>query len=151
MSLEATLNEDLKAAMLAKDERTVSTLRLLKSSLLYAKVADGSREQDMNDDAVIAILSKEAKKRQESADLYIKGGNQAKADDELAEKAIIDKYLPAQLSEAEISALVDEIIGALPEKDPAKMGQVIGQVKQKTGARADGGVIARLVKERLAS
>jgi uncharacterized protein YqeY len=149
MSLEATLDQDLKAALLNHDERTVSTLRMLKSALLYAKVAAGSKDSALEDDAVIAILGKEAKKRQESADLFTQGGNQAKAEAELAEKAIIEKYLPAQLSEAEIVKLVDEAIAASPGADMAKMGQIIGQVRAKAGATADGGTIARLVKERL--
>lgn len=150
VSLEATITADLKAAMLARDAGTVSTLRMLKSVLLYAKVAAGSRDSEMGDDDVIQLLSKEAKKRQESADLYVKGGNQTKADEELAEKAIIEKYLPTPLSEAEIGQIIDGMLAGMPEADPSKMGQIIGQVKQRAGASADGAVIARLVKERLA-
>ena len=150
MSLEATLEQDLKAALLAKDARKVSTLRMVKSVLLYAKVAGKGRDQELGDDEVIALLSKEAKKRQESADLYAQGGNTAKAEDELAEKAIIEQYLPAQLSEDELVIMVDEAIASLGVTDASKMGQVIGTVKQKAGASADGAVIARLVKERLA-
>jgi uncharacterized protein YqeY len=150
MSLEATLDQDLKAALLSHDAPTVSTLRMLKSALLYAKVAAGSKGSELDDDTVISIFSKEAKKRQESADLFARGGNRAKADAELAEKATIEKYLPAQLSEDEVKTLVDEVVSALPDADPSKMGQIIGQVRAKAGAAADGGTIARLVKERLA-
>jgi uncharacterized protein YqeY len=149
MSLEATLETDLKAALLQRDERTVSTLRMLKSTLLYAKVAAGTKDKELEDDAVIGLLSKEAKKRQESADLFTRGGNAQKAEDELAEKAIIERYLPAQQSEDEIKALVDEVVSGMPDADPSKMGQVIGQVRGRAGATADGGTIARLVKERL--
>jgi uncharacterized protein YqeY len=151
MSLEATLNEDLKAAQIAKDERTVSTLRMVKSTLLNLKVSNGSRDSELSDEAIIGVLQKEAKKRQESADLFAQGGNQTKADDELAEKQIIEKYLPEQMSEADIAAIADEIIATLDEKNMSKMGQVIGQVKQKTGAVADGSAIARVVKERLSN
>jgi uncharacterized protein YqeY len=151
MSLEATLNEDLKAAQIAKDERTVSTLRMVKSTLLNLKVSNGSRDSELSDEAIIGVLQKEAKKRQESADLFAQGGNQTKADDELAEKQIIEKYLPEQMSEADIAAIADEIIATLDEKNMSKIGQVIGQVKQKTGAAADGSAIARVVKERLSN
>lgn len=150
-TLEDTLQADLKQAMLARDERRVGVLRMLKSSILYAKVADGSRDQAMDDDIVITLLAKEAKKRQESADLFRRGGNDTKADDELAEKAIIEHYLPEQLDEAAISQLVDAAIAALDATSPAQMGQVIGAVKARAGASADGGVIARLAKARLAA
>jgi hypothetical protein len=125
------------------------TLRGLKAVLLNIKVATGKRESGLSDDEVIAAFSKESKKRQESADLYIQGGNQAMADKELAEKAIIDAYLPAQLSEDEIKALIEDAVTATSAAGPQAMGQVIGQVKAKAGATADGAVIARLVKERL--
>jgi uncharacterized protein YqeY len=151
MSLETTINQDLKTAMLAKDEHTVSTLRLLKSTLLYAKVAAGTRDSEMSDDDVITILAKEAKKRQESADLYMQGGNSEKAAAELAEKVVIERYLPAQLSEDEVRAIVDEVVAELGVSEPSQMGQVIGRVKQKTGAAADGALVARLVKERISA
>jgi uncharacterized protein YqeY len=151
MSLEATLEQDLKAALIAKDERTVSTLRMVKSTLLNLKVSNGTRYSELTDEAIIGVLQKEAKKRQESADLFTQGGNETKAQDELAEKQIIEKYLPTQMSEEEIAIIAQEIIDSLDEKNMSKMGQVIGQVKQKTGAAADGSVIARIVKERLSS
>jgi uncharacterized protein YqeY len=151
MSLEAKLQADLKTAQLARDEQTVSVLRMLKSTLLYAKVAAGSRDEEMPDKQVEEILAKEAKKRQESADLFKQGGNDAKAADELQEKAIIERYLPTQLTEDQILELIDAAIAALGATTPAQMGQVIGAVKAKAGTTADGGIIARLAKERLAS
>lgn len=151
MTLEATIEHDLKTALLAKDERTVSVLRMLKSSFLYAKVAAGSREQGLSDDEALVIIGKEAKKRQESAELYRQGGNTDKAEAEVAEKAILEKYLPAQLSEAELIALVDKTMHELGATDMAQMGQVIGAVKKQAGASADGAMIARAVKERLSA
>jgi len=147
--LEQRLEQDLKAALLGGDSQRVSTLRLVKSVLLNAKVATGKRDTGLSDDEVIALLGKEAKKRQESADLYKQGGNQQKAEAELAEKAIIEAYLPEQASEADIAAVVDEAIQQTGASGPAGMGQVIGAVKQKLGASADGAVIARLAKEKL--
>ncbi len=105
--LEQKIEQDLKTALLASDAQRVSVLRGLKSVLLNVKVAEGKRDSGLDDDAVLAIFAKEAKKRQESADLYKQGGSQEKADAELAEKAIIEGYLPEQLGEAELGAMVD--------------------------------------------
>ena len=149
MSLEVQMDQDIKTALLGGDKVTAETLRGLKAALLSVKVEQGKRETGLSDDEVVAVLSKEAKKRQESADLFSQGGNQEKAAAELTEKALIEKYLPAQLSEEEIAKLVDETIAASGATDPQAMGKVIGAVKAKTGASADGSVIARIVKERL--
>jgi uncharacterized protein YqeY len=147
--LEQQLEQDIKAALLAGDSTKATTLRGLKAVLLNVKVAQGKRDSGLSDDEVIAVFAKQAKQRQESADLYVQGGNQEKADAELAEKAIIESYLPAQMDEAEIVKIIDEVIAATGASGPQAMGQVIGQVKAKTGAAADGGVIARLAKEKL--
>lgn len=147
--LSQQLNDDLKAAMLAKDTARVETLRGLKSVILYAEVAAGKRDTGLPDEEVLALFAKEAKKRQESADLYVQGGSQERADKELAEKAIIESYLPAQLSEDELGKLIDEAVASTGAQDAKDMGRVIGAVKAKAGASADGAMIARLVKERL--
>lgn len=147
--LEDKLEQDLKAAMLAGDSQKVSVLRGVKTVLLNVKIATGKRDSGLSDEEVLPQLAKQAKQRQESADLYVQGGNQAKADDELAEKAIIESYLPAQLGEDELKDMIDKVIGETGAAGPAAIGQVIGQVKAKTGAAADGAMIARLVKEKL--
>lgn len=147
--LEQKIEQDIKTALLAGDAQRVSVLRGLKSTLLNLKVATGKRDSGLSDDEVLAVLGKEAKKRQESADLYKQGGDETRQQAELAEKAIIEEYLPEQLSEEELAALVDEVIKTTGAEGPKAMGQVIGQVKQKAGASADGAVIARLVKEKL--
>ena len=149
--LEDRLNQDLKAALLGGDKTLATTIRGLKSSLLYAKIATSARDRAMTDDEVVAVLQKEAKKRQESADLYKQGGSNEKAAAELAEKAVIERYLPAQLSEDDIAKLVDEAIAELGAQGLSAMGPVIGKVKQQTGGSADGSVIARIVKERLSA
>ena len=148
--LEQKLEQDLKTAMLAGDSERVMTLRNMKSALLNVKVASGKRETGLSDDEVLPILSKEAKKRQESADFYVQGGSQDRADKELSEKAIIEEYLPKQLSAEEITAIVEEVIAALGASGPSAMGQVMGQVKAKTGSTADGSLVAKIVKEKLA-
>ena len=148
--LEQQIEQDLKTALLGGDAARVSTLRMVKSTLLNLKVANGTRDVGLKDEEVLGVLGKEAKKRQESADMYTQAGDQTRANAELAEKAIIDAYLPAQASEAEITQAVDEAIAATGASGPAGMGPVIGQVKAKFGAGADGGVIARIAKEKLA-
>lgn len=148
--MEQKIADDLKAAMLAKDAVRTSVLRSIKSAFTYAKVAPGAAEDgSLTDDTVLSILAKEAKKRQESADSFIKAGQPDRAADELAEKSMIEAYLPARLSEEELHAIIEDAVSQLDEVSPKAMGQVIGAVKAKAGPSADGALIARLVKERL--
>jgi len=149
MSLKNLIEQDIKTAMLAGDKTLVMTLRGLKSAILYVEVADGKREEGLSDDVVISVLQKEAKKRQESADLYKQGGNLEKQSAELTEKTVIQKYLPTQLSEQELSLIIYEIIASTSATGMQAMGQVISAVKARAGATADGSVVARIVKERL--
>jgi uncharacterized protein YqeY len=149
--LEEKLEQDIKSALLGGDAPRVSTLRQVKSVLLNVKVATGKRATGLSDEEVLPILAKEAKKRQESADLYLQGGNQERATAELAEKTIIEAYLPARLSEDEIIKLVEKVIAETGASDPQSMGPVIGQVKKLAGPNADGATIARLVKEKLST
>jgi len=149
MSVKQQIDQDLKTAMLAGDKTLTTTLRGLKSAILNVEIEQGKRDSGLSDDESISVLSKEAKKRQESVDLYKQGGNQEKADAELQEKTVIEKYLPEQISEEEIVKLIDQVISDTGANSMQQMGQVIGQVKQKVGASADGGTIARLVKEKL--
>ena len=147
--LKQRIEQDLKKALLAGDKFRVTVLRGLKSVILYAELEKGVRDSGLSDEAIIALLAKEAKKRQESADLYVQGGSQERADSELAEKVIITEYLPKQLSDEELSQVIDQVINELGLSGSQAMGQVIGQVKQKTAGQADGSHIARLVKQRL--
>ncbi len=147
--LKTRIDQDLKTALLAGDKVLATTLRGLKSVILYVEVAKGLREEGLGDDEIIVLFSKEAKKRQESADLFKRGGNDEKAAAELVEKRVIEAYLPSQLSDEELSSIVDKIIGDLGVSGSSAMGQVIGAVKQKTVGQADGSRIAQIVKERL--
>ncbi len=147
--LEQQIEQDLKAALLGGDKLKVDTLRGLKSALLYVKVEKGKRDSGLDNDEEIAVLTRESKKRQESADLYLKGNSEEKANKELAEKDIIDRYLPAQISEDEVRKLVDNTVNKLGITDISGMGKVISSVKQQTAGVADGSIIAKLVKERL--
>ncbi len=149
MNLKEQIDQDIKAAMLAGEKTTATTLRGLKSAILYAEVAKGNREVGLSEPEIIDVLSKEAKKRQESADLYQKGNDAERAEAELTEKQLIERYLPKQLSDEELIQIVDEVIQSIGASGPQAMGQVIGAVKAKTQATADGSRIAALAKERL--
>lgn len=146
--LEERLEQDIKQALLARDSFKVSTLRTIKAALLNVKVASGKRDSGLSDDEVINIFSKEAKKRQESADLYKQGGDEEKANKELQEKALIETYLPTPISESELKAYIDEL-AAKTDGSQKNMGLIIGQVKAKYGAAADGSLVAKLTKESL--
>lgn len=150
MNFKDRITADLKTALLSGDKKRAEVLRGLKSAVLYEEVAKGIRDSGLPEDDILRILSKEAKKRQESADLYVQGGNQEKADAELSEKKIIEEYLPTQLSEDDIKSLVDAVVAEQgPDAKVTKetMGATIAAVKQKSQGAADGAVIARLVKE----
>ncbi len=149
--IKQTIEQDLKSAMLAGDKPLVLTLRGLKSVILYAEVAAAKRTEGLTDQAVIGLLQKESKQRQEAADLYAQGGNQEQKDSELREKAIIDAYLPAAMDERQVSQLIDQAADELGAISPQTMGQIIGRVKALSGGSADGALIARLVKARLSA
>jgi uncharacterized protein len=149
MTIKQRIDQDLKSALLNGDKSTTTVLRGLKSAILNAEIAAGERDSGLADDKVIELLKKEVKARNESAELYVKGGSQRRADQELSEKVIIEKYLPAQMDDATLQALVDEAIATTGASGPSALGQVIGMVKQKAGGAADGARIAQLVKERL--
>lgn len=149
--LKQTLDQDIKAAMLSGDKRTANALRNLKSAILSAEIATGKRDEGLPDQEVISLLQKEQKKRVEAAELYDKGGNTEQAEEERFEEALIQKYLPKQLSEDEINELIDQVITELgTEFNQQAMGRVIAGVKDKSGGAADGATVARLVKARLA-
>ncbi len=147
--IKQQIEQDLKTALLAGEKDRVMTLRGLKSAILYAEVAEGAREQGISEEATIMLLAKEAKKRQESADLYRQGGDETRAEAELAEKKIIETYLPAQLSEDELKQVVEAAVVSTGATSIQQMGQVIAAVKKETQGAADGARIAQLVKERL--
>lgn len=149
MAIKQQIDEDIKKAMLAGDKVLATTLRGLKSAILYAEVEKGVKDTGLGEEDTIKVLAKEAKKRQESADLYEKGGDEVRHSAELLEKQATEKYLPQQMSEAEIVAVIDGMEAKLGEITKQNMGQIIGAAKQQAGPSADGALIARLVKERL--
>lgn len=148
--LKQRINQDLKTAMLAGDKVLVTMLRGLKSAILYVEVAKGVRDSGGLSDAEIQeILSKESKKRQESADLYALGKDEARTTAELSEKAIIDAYLPKQMSTEDLQKVVDEVLSTENITEKKDMGRAITLIKAKTAGTADGSLIAQLVKAKL--
>lgn len=145
--LKDTLNRDIKTALLAGEKPKAEVLKSLKSAILYEEVAQKVREQGLPDDKILVVFAREAKKHGESAEMYEKAGEQERAKTERAEKAIIEAYLPQQLSDEELAEVVQEIITDLG--NDAHMGQVIGAVKAKVGTSADGSRIATAVKAKL--
>jgi uncharacterized protein YqeY len=143
------LQRDIKTALLAREKETVETLKGIKTALQYEAVAQKLKIEDLNDDQIQKVMAREAKKRQDTAELYKSAGELERADKELREKAVIAKYLPVQLDEAAVATIVEEEISKLDSASVKQMGQIIGAVRAKTGGQADGSLIARLVKERL--
>ena len=149
MSLKLALDQDLKQALLGGDKLKTGTLRILKSTILNEEIARGKRDQGLSDEEVLACLKKEAKKRQEAAELYEKAGSSDRAEKELAEKKIIEAYLPAAMPESEVEALVEQTISKHGAVTQQTMGVIIGEVKKASNGAADGAVIAKLVKTKL--
>lgn len=144
MSLEANITNDLKEAMKNKDQAALRSIRAIKAAILLFKT-DGSGNE-LNEDSEIKILQKLVKQRQDSLDIYVKQGREDLAITEREEIAIIQQYLPAQLSEEELRTAISEIIketGATSGKD---MGKVIGLANQRLAGKAEGKAIAATVK-----
>lgn len=149
--LSDQIQTDLKQAMLDKDDIKVSTLRLLLSELTYAKIQKGINNSDekLFDEDIIAVIQKEVKKRKEAASGFRLGQREEQAQKEEAEARVLESYLPAQISDEELTKIVQDTINELGAKSIQDMGRVIGVVKTKVGQAADGGRISSVVKEKL--
>jgi len=150
-TIKERLQADLTAAMKARDEITTSTIRMLRSAITNAEVA-GAAAVELSDEQAIAVLQSEAKKRAESAEVYEQNDRPESAAKERAELAVIERYLPAAMSDAELEAIVDVEIAAAAAKGAEggkAMGLVIKAVRELAGASADGGRIAALFKSKL--
>lgn len=146
MSLQAQITGDLTTAMKARDQLRTSTLRLLVAALTNARIAKG---QELSDEEVLAVCDKQAKQRRESIESFVHGKREDLAEKERLELAILAGYLPAQLSDAEIGALVDAVIAASGASSAADMGKVMGVLAGKVRGKADLGRVSQMVKERL--
>ena len=149
--LRDDINKDLKEAMKAKNERTVSTLRMVNSTLKNADIeARGTGKPALGDAEVLAVLQKMIKQRQESVELYRKGGRDDLVAQEEGEIAIISAYLPKQMSEAEMKAVIDAAVAETGASGMKDMGRVIGVLRGKYAGQMDMAQASALVKTRLA-
>lgn len=148
MSLKEQISEDMKAAMRAKDSARLGTIRLLQAAMKQKEVDE---RIELDDTAIIGIVDKLIKQRKDSIAAFEKAGRQDLADAEAAEIKVIEVYLPARLSVAEIEAEVKAIVTALGASGPGDMGKVMGAVKQQLAGKADMGAVSAAVKAALAS
>lgn len=143
MGLKETLENDLKEALRSKDERRKTTLRLALAAIHNAEIAKGKA---LEEGELLAVLSKEAKQRRESAALFADGGREDLVDQENKELEILTEYLPEQLSEAEIEARVREVIDEVGATSAAQMGDVMRVLMPQMKGKADGQLVSTMVK-----
>jgi uncharacterized protein YqeY len=140
------INADIITAMKAKNEAALSALRMLKSAIKYKEV---DLKREIKDEEVIDVLSKQAKQRRESIEGFEKGGRAESAASEKAELSLIEAYLPAGLSDAELAQLIEEAIKSTGAAGPKDMGKVMGALTPKIKGKADMGKVSGLVKAKL--
>jgi uncharacterized protein YqeY len=147
-SLKARLQSDLTASMKARDELTTATLRMALTAIGNEEVA-GKVARELSDEEVLKVLAREAKKRREAADAFTTGGRADRAERELAEGAVLETYLPAQLSDDELAELVRQAVAESGAAGPQAMGAVMKAVGPKVAGRAEGGRVAAAVRAAL--
>ena len=150
MGIKEKLRSDLTDAIRSRDELTSGTIRMVLSAITNEEVA-GKSARELSDAEVITVLSREAKKRREAAEAFDLGDRPEKATLERAEGEVIAKYLPTQLSEAELKSLIAEAIAETGASGPAGMGLVMKVLSPKIAGKADGGSVSAAVKAALAN
>lgn len=148
MSLFDTVSNDIKSAMMAKDRVKLEALRGVKKEFIEAKTAKGSNGE-LSDDVALKILAKMVKQRRESAAIYVEQNRPELAESELAEAAVIEAYMPKQLSDEELTAELQAILAEVGAAGPQDMGKVMGVASKRLAGRADGRAISTKVKELL--
>ena len=148
MGLPERLQQDLTAAMKARDSEAVATLRMVVAAVKNARVAAG-QSGEVTDEQTLELLTREAKKRTEAAEAYDAAGRSELAEKERSELTIIRRYLPEQLDEDTLRTYVDEAVAETGASGPGDLGKVMSAVMPKVKGRADGKVINALVRERL--
>jgi uncharacterized protein YqeY len=150
MSLKQQIDNDIKAAMLAKNKEELTALRSVKSMILLAETDKGSTGE-ISTDVEMKLLTKAAKQRKESAEIFLKEGRNDLAQKEQFELDVINRYLPKQMTEEEVAAELKKIIEQVGAKGPQDMGKVMGTATKQLAGKADGKMISELVKKILAS
>lgn len=148
MSLQTQIMDEIKTAMKAKDTVALESLRAIKSELLLASTASGSKE-DLTEEDEIKLLQRLVKTRKESARIFTEQNRPDLAEPELAQVAVIEKFLPAQLSEEEVEAVIAKIIAETGASGIASMGKVMGLASAQLGGTAEGKTISTIVKKLL--
>ncbi len=143
--LETTINQDIKTAMLAKEEVTLRSLRAIKAAILVAKTEKGA-SQEITEDAEIKVLQKLVKQRKESADIYKSQNREDLYQIEAEEIAVIEKYLPQQLSQEELNSYIKGLIEKLNVTSVKEMGKVMGVANKELAGKADGKAISSTIK-----
>ena len=149
MSLQKQIMEELKTAMKSKDTVALQALRAVKSAFLLAKTETGAGD-DLTEDQEMKIIQKQVKQRKDSAAIFIDQGRQDLADPELAEIAVLEKFLPEALSEDAIEKVVLETIAKTGAEGMKDMGKVMGMVSKQLAGQADGKTISGIVRKNLA-
>lgn len=149
MTLKEQIEGDIKKAMLAKNQLELLALRAIKSLILLAETEKGAKAE-LDKDAELKLLNKAAKQRRESAEIYGQQNRPDLQEKELGELSVIERYLPKQLSEEELSQKIGEIIQQVGAKSPADMGKVMGVASKALSGQADGKAISEMVKKLLA-
>lgn len=147
-SLKDTVQHDLHDAMRAQEKVRAGTLRMVLTAITNEEVA-GSEHRDLTDDDVLRVIAKEAKKRKEASAAYTDAGRAELAAQEDAELAVLETYLPAQLGDDELRAIVSGVIAETGASGMQQMGQVMKAAQAEVAGRADGGRVAAIVKEQL--
>jgi hypothetical protein len=145
-TLKRSLQRDLTAAMKGRDEVTTATLRMALTAVTTEEVA-GRQARELTDDQVLAVLRRELKKRREAAEAFAAAGRDESAQRELAEAAVLEGYLPAQLGDDELNALVVDAVDRVGATSPRDLGAVMKAVQPAVAGRADGGRVAAAVRQ----
>ena len=146
MSLKEQISEDMKAAMRAKDSGRLATIRLINAAIKQKEVDE---RIELNDDQVLSVIEKMIKQRKDSITQFEAGGRQDLADIEKAELVVLNAYMPAQMSDAEVQAEVAAAVAAVGAAGPQDMGKVMGVLKPKLAGRADMTAVSAMVKAAL--
>lgn len=149
MTLKERINDEMKAALLGGNRFAGEVLRNLKAAILNEEVATGRRNEGLDDSGVEKVVAREVKKRTESAKIYRDNGRPELAEPEEREIEVLKVYLPTQLTDDELTTLVEQKIAELDVSGPQAMGQVIGAIKAEVGNKADGATLANIVKNTL--
>lgn len=149
MALEQQIQEDIKTAMKAKDAVATAATRAIKGEILLFKTSEGG-SKEVSDGDILKMIQKLIKQRKESAEQFVAAGRQELADNELAEAAVMEKYLPKQLSEAEVEEKIKAIIAEVGATSIKDMGKVMGAANKALAGQSDGRTISTVVKRLLA-